>query len=227
MEKTKRLVAQRSCPMLTTALLLLISFESVDGNLDNYQWYCNLNFEPIVDVEWDPISHRYVIDKQESSANDGERHRRLGLSGEQENKWLPLSALGGSEANSPYEHHHERALSAAKQQAYESASNRVNNTINNQNSNHTTNIIQARLCSCWKNPRGLPEEKKKNFYCPLPRTHCGVGGANWEDVRAGAYPQSSSGSSSIITLIFDDPGCLDISGKAAFAKNLWPMIIVW
>ena len=205
-----------------TLMLLLILVQWVDAAFGSYQWYCDLSYEPIVDVQWDPLSRSYVVlpgsgdNNDDDNGDNGERHRRLMIQSNHPQHEQEKVLLRGSNDSSQYVYQ-ERALqvlewggkssssaATADAAAATSSSSSQHRNLDQPPPTTTTtttavvDIIQARRCYCWKDlqTQHRDDEKEINFYCPLARSYCGVG-SGWTYVRESTMPPliSSGGGS--------------------------------
>lgn len=191
------------CYLLPVAVILLLS--NIVGGARNSRWFCDLQLEPEVVMVWNSDERSYVLwdgnttttDNESQSPNQGTRRRT------NEEQYIgSTSFLRRVEAS-------EEAISVSRQ----AQKNNNDTSIDSNAANDGNEIIIARRCFCW-DPTG---KEDKDFFCPLPRSHCGIG--------TSFYNQPQPSSSSIEKI--DNPACLDVKRGQVFAQHVWPIVVVW
>ena len=183
----------------TTLLMLLMSVGSALGK--EYRWSCEPHSEPIVEVAWSEKEQSYVVWDVNStgiesgaSPNQGGRRELLDSDLLEDDSSDSASFLRGLRGfPSPGKVETTLLVSRQAQAGIEDE--------------EAIQAIQVRRCPCWSYSS---QEKEKDFYCPVARTHCGL-----------SSPLSMQGSDGL------QPGCLDVSRQRALARNVWPVITIW
>ncbi|CAB9499664.1 protein ligase RNF12 [Seminavis robusta] len=239
-------------PVFDRCFLLSVLVLQVCRVHGEFRWYCDLRYEPIVELQWNPSKQSYqpVHDRKLLQQEDSllvlpdelsPEDPSLGSSDGKE--WLRGSSSQeeeyGDDSHSSFDYHnHQTALSVSIQEEQNRDLQHLDNSSwfynnnessdddrvvggNNQNINNNDqpSIVRARRCPCWKSP-AQGGSRQKDFYCPLPRTHCGLG-SGWASV------QDAHTSRTTTTFYFRDPGCVDITRPESFARNVWPVVTVW
>ena len=179
--------------------ILLIALNSVAAKgSNNFRWYCDIQDEPVQELQWNAQSNTFI------TLDDGEEMSSAGKEGtrnlEALQEYNPSSYLRGDVPD------HEQAISAVSRKTL------VNRGAEAED-DPDSEVVLVRRCSCW-NPVGL---QSTDFYCPLARTHCGLS-VGWT---------APEGFSSVSTVVYNDPGCLDVKRQRSFARNVWPIVTVW
>jgi hypothetical protein len=155
-----------------------------------------------VELRWDERTDSYIVLEKKTYADgyaamhsNNNRQRKL------EYEQIAFSLLRGGNSDEIMELNAKAAIPVSSPPGEE--------TITTRRTESKPSVF-ARKCPCW-NPLGVQE---KDFYCPIPRTHCGLG-ADWTSFNSSrAY-------------VYDDPGCLDVKRQQSFARNVWPIVTVW
>lgn len=208
--------------LLCILLVLLIQLPRIQGD-SNFRWYCDLQKEPVVELRWDEQEKAYAV--WEDSTNEQHRKLERTISNEliqlEQDELFPVSFLRGDDGGEVVVLEQEDALQGFSRQMREGKGTESMNLppsslpqVREQRTGTSKPNILVRRCPCW-NPIGLQRE---DFFCPLPRTHCGLA-AGWSSLNN----PSPTGPS----VVYDDPGCLDIKRQRSFARNVWPIVTVW
>lgn len=223
--------------LVVTLALLLDEVFAFGGN--NFQWYCDLRGDAVVELLWSSAQRSYVIlnrnnDSQTAGskiASDVEedpstRRRILSIFRKEDKEIISKKHFDYrvssylSRGLKPDYYEYEKAFSVprkAQEDNTKSGNHMARSPIfysNSDESYEDEDIILARSCTCWD----AVGNQDKAFFCPVSGTHCAIAASS------GEYNDRSEWSSSVYS---EDPRCINIDRSVTFARNIWPIIICW